>query len=373
MNPETLSRHRLLALVACLYASVQAPAFAGQCDIGSLTIDEPIAGALNTWQETQGHVRVCGTFEGPPQIPGKVELEVISSDLDCQIHACKYKIDIVAGEWCRDSVRVGWKAPTKLFAQFGECRDTIYLTCCPGDLSPRETQTFGLSWEGVDGMLRAIGRDTLNVLPVAQEQGFPGEVRRRVQKLLDEWTEPFDVTRVDLNALYHLKFTTDTDGLWGWTRGQQVDDNNNELAGDCGNHELTGESKIHVGSFAESMKQERLLWWPMSKQDSYDIRVEDVARVLASTALHELMHGMGLVTCGWMSEDSQDAGHNDRSLHGGTRGIPNGGGWHLMDSGTRTYGYQLLGFDSADPLGRNIRRQRILAPTNLGYLRALHP
>ncbi len=349
-------------------------ASAGQCDIGSLTIDEPVAGALIPWSEPEPTVRVCGRFDSPWPVFGWVDLRVESTaeNLDCDAVSCSFEPEIIDGRWCQEGVVLGWAAPTRLTAKHGQCTDSIYLTCCTSGLSPRGTQTFGLRWEGVGGLLRQIARDTLSNVGEGPEAEFPGKVRKRVQELLSEWSAPFDMSLVEpgeaidpeADEPYKIRFTSTDDAFWGWT---------DEEHSDCGNTVLTGESTVHVGTFADSMKREPRRWSPMAKKDLYKTRVEDLAQALASTAFHELMHGIGLVNCDWMSEDSSDEGHNDPALHAGARGHPFGGGWHLLDSGLCTLGHQMLGFDAFGPQAREVRKQRVLGPTNVRYLEVLHP
>lgn len=268
------------------------------------------------------------------------------------------------GTWKR-TVEVPRGRAFKLHAvwQGGEIRVIATATePFPSQASQRVT----LVWKGdVDTVLGAIAMGTLNggLVPA----GFQAQVRARTEQLFAEILSGYPGVKVepaDANGpgLYTVE-VTGTEDPWLEFGRTSIQDS------DCGNARAEGRSSVYVGSFARSMTHEAATWAPMAVTDSSAMRVEDIAQALASTAVHEFFHGMGLLTCPWM-EGSPD-GHNNPAF--AYDGIPEAlrflHGEELMDSGLWVPPYRRLGETDKQ---RGIRAPRKLHVFNRSYLDLLN-
>jgi hypothetical protein len=275
---------------------------------------------------------------------------------------------VVDGIWAFNDVpiAIGFNA----FTIKNDAGETAMLFITrPARIAPRPAQKIRLVWDNdSDEILRTIARSTLDPAPDdAAADHFVIEVKSLVPRVI--WraldgVANFSIVDEDGDDVHSVLFKPLDPDILGRT-----------LA-DCGNNQLRGHSSVYLGTYARLMRRMEN-WAPMTKSDSLDIRVQDVSEALGRTALHELGHGVGLVSddpespCSWMN--GCNGGHTCstfQALHQGMERF--GGGAFIMDAGEETKNAARLGEPAQD--GRAAaRRPAMFCEFDRQYLRSLHP
>jgi hypothetical protein len=177
------------------------------------------------------------------------------------------------------------------------------------EITSRPPQEIFFQWRSsVDVTLQTIAAGTLDPPPsVAEQVQFAADVKARTEELtIVAFAGVANVVRVSTTGA-----NTHTVRL---SRGIGSGYGQFDTTFDCLNSAPDDFSRVFVGYVADRMINDPSAWLPMNKQeDSLPERVEDVAQVLARTAVHEIAHSLGLVgdrngsQCQWMR--GSDAGH----------------------------------------------------------------
>jgi hypothetical protein len=251
-------------------------------------------------------------------------------------------------------------------ARTGSAHDEIVVTR-GADLSPRTTQKVRFVWHpGVDEELRRIARGTLQGPSDTQVEAFVAGVRLATPAVLLRAYEGFDVADAsdDSPDVHTVDLLPHNDDFFG------------QSLYDCGNLQLHQQSDVLVGTYRSTMVEEFPAWAPMRREDSLQVRIEDVAAALGRTSAHELGHSLGFVgsdlgsPCGWMM--GCDGGHNCSELAPSfARAERFGSGRFIMDPGGKTQNHFRLA-ESA-PNARGPRAPSVFTAFDRSYLAAIHP
>ena len=276
-----------------------------------------------------------------------------------------YQATVGDGTWYVDVLLPGGSTVIKAILASATLTRIVVTFPSVTDIAQQAPQKVHVEWPpGAFAKLESIARSTLAPgLPGIED--FPMKVQLRTAVLLREMLEGIDIQFVAESSGAHLiKMLPRRGEGWGYTYG------------DCGNRDPEGVSDVYVGSFEESMRTELETYWlPMDRsKDSLETRIEDVAWALASTAAHELAHGLGLVACDWMQADPKDDGHNHPNLaFDSVDPLTSrfGAGKHLMDSGLLVLGNLRIGEERTQRGFQRIPRR--FSTFNWTYLKLIHP
>lgn len=254
-------------------------------------------------------------------------------------------------------------------AAIGDKRIAIIVVRGSDGIERRPHQKVRFVWNaGVDDQLRKLATGSLSaVLSEQQLVYFTSAVEARVVEVFSAFYKSLDVEVVAVAGpdVHTMSMLAIDDSLFG------------SSPFDCGNLKPKEISEIHVGTYRRSMTEEFDRWLPMRKEDTLDVRIEDVAQALGRTSAHEFGHALGLVgeaedrRCVWM--DGCDGGHNCEAfddLHAEARRFDHG--WHIMDPGGNTDDNARL----AEPDTKqrtNPRVPAIFEPFGLSYLVTILP
>lgn len=170
-------------------------------------------------------------------------------------------------------------------------------------------QRVVLVWEQAsEGELKEIAKETMKsrrtisntveprTLSATELDDFVVRVKNRVAAIFQD---NFAGAGIQLTASFEqgvhtVLFTAESIGAYG---DQSVD---------CGNNTPAEESYVSVGYLHHRLTVDPISdWSPMEQTDEIDVRIEDIAQILARTATHETGHALGLVQesgdCGWMN------------------------------------------------------------------------
>jgi hypothetical protein len=304
--------------------------------------------------------------------------------------AASLSATIGAGRWAVKNIELdpGLNLITARLATNANVKQVIAVVRGEG-LSARPTRKVNIVWApGVDEELRDLASQTLAV-PLDEQalNQFAARVKQKVPMLLAAFYGNADIRIVDApdESAHQVNFLPLTaGGLFG-------------LSGpNCADALDAKYIQVHVGSFRLAMSSalndaapvDR--WEPMSKADSVDVRVDDVAYALARGAAHELGHSVGLVAepsegaCGWMN--GCDGRHSCQSFDENNRTADHkltvhryGSGWFVMDPGDRILGSARIAERDIDIKDRTpSTRPKPRGPATFddfssSYLRLIHP
>lgn len=280
------------------------------------------------------------------------------------------------GRWSAQAVlREG---PNQLLATVrapGQPWEVILVANAPASFRPlaRRLSVF-LLWhaEGVAAARQALSETIQPAPPPAQVDVAVGQLRARVMNLLRETFRDFGIAFSELQ----LGASSGTGHVIHF-EGSEPGDSDQVVFGrtpvvDCGHPDLDGSSKIFVGTLVRALSA-RVGFEPIKEDDTLAIRTEDVARAVVHSAAHELLHGVGLVGCGWLPQDEQDEFHHrpNAPMAGAADRSPFGLGKHLADSGLYVYGSTRIGETGQERAV--LRLTATLSDIDRAYLRLVHP
>jgi hypothetical protein len=275
--------------------------------------------------------------------------------------------NIQNGQWSLDiTLQFGHN---RIEARFGQLEKAIAVTRPPAAIGPRPQQKVFFRWTlGVDDELKQIAEGTLN------QQMSPEEIVQFVNKVKTRTLEVFEeryagvanvvVVSTMMNNAHQIVMLPDEDDLFG------------QSPFDCGSLIPLQQGEVHVGTYRSSMVDQFAQWRPMSKNDSWETRAEDVAQCLGRTAAHEMGHSLGLVgepggPCGWMN--GCDGGHSCDDFDANHPEIRRfDSGWFIMDPGGKSL--NLARLSEPNPNARTIpRTPPAFNLFNRAYFRIVHP
>ncbi|HWW61440.1 MAG TPA: hypothetical protein VN181_08745, partial [Thermoanaerobaculia bacterium] len=98
---------------------------------------------------------------------------------------------------------------------------------------------------------------------------------------------------------------------------------------DCGDIFQDDNTDVYGGSIADDIHSRPRIWAVFKSEDDPNVRADDIAHVLGTIVVHEVLHASGLLQCKWMQGDI--TGHNDPRFERG-KGHRYASGQHLMDT-----------------------------------------
>jgi hypothetical protein len=171
----------------------------------------------------------------------------------------------------------------------------------------QDQQKVRFFWNDVDGELARIAQGTLATPPPSLPEFVAGVKRRTEELYFDAFRGVAKVvkSKTDDSDVHTVEFNK-SDGGSSFTKY-------GETVYDPGNLVPKQTSSVYVGTFVYQLvddddrrvkreaihpdrsEAEAQFWDPMTSKDSHETRLEDLAQLLARTAVHETAHGLGLV------------------------------------------------------------------------------
>ena len=369
LRPDTESSRPLAGALAIAVWAVMlsVPAWAQQ----AIVITQPADDTVIVSQDINGgsvQVRIEGTFFAQGWTAAD-KVEVTTTRLDAP-NVDRREATVTAfaggsGRWVLERLPLKVGKVTMIRARIPGASDRRTVVTVPPRFSPHR-QKVAISWRpDTEPLLARIGAKTLKNPPADPSQ-FTADVRRKVMELMTARLNGFGFEFIaggDPQA-HRLVFHEIANGYLGFTGPEHLD---------CWSNTQEGESTIHVGTLAKRILSDfecpdgPRRWRPMACGDTVEMRATDLAHSLAATAVHELLHGVGLVSCSWLAGDDN---HNNPAPFFDLVNLF-GNGEYLMDHGATVPQFRRIAETSSAIRGP--RRVRELSTFNRSYLRLAHP